>query len=192
MFISETFFDSTLFAYIILPFLIFIARILDVTIGTIRIVMVSKGQKLWAPILGFFEVLIWLIAIARIFQNLDNWMNYIAYAGGFATGNYIGLILEEKLAMGIVKIQIITRKSAGDLIINLKNAGYGITHHEAKGSSENVSIIYSIIKRNEIQKVENIVKSTNPKAFYSIEDVKSVSHGVFPVKEAARRWRKVK
>lgn len=192
MLISETFYDSTLFAYFILPFLIFLARIMDVTIGTIRIVMVSKGQKLWAPMLGFFEVLIWLIAISRIFQNLDNWVNYVAYAGGFATGNYIGLILEEKLAMGIVKIQIITRKSAADLIVNLRKAGYGITHHEAKGSNENVSIIYSIIKRNEIQKVENIVKTTNPKAFYSIEDVKTVSHGVFPVKAAVRRWRKGK
>ena len=192
MLISETFFDSTFFAYVVLPFLIFIARILDVSIGTIRIVMVSKGQKVWAPILGFFEVLIWLIAISRIFQNLDNWMNYVAYAGGFATGNYIGLIIEEKLAMGIVKIQIITRKNAADLIVNLRHAGYGITHHEARGSSETVSIIYSIIKRNEIQKVENIVKTTNPKAFYSIEDVKSVSHGIFPVREAVRRWRKGK
>jgi uncharacterized protein YebE (UPF0316 family) len=191
MFILEAIYNSSLFAYLILPFLIFLARILDVTIGTIRIVMVSKGQKFWAPILGFFEVLIWLIAISRIFQNLDNWVNYIAYAGGFATGNYIGLIIEERLAMGIVKIQIITRKSAADLIVNLKNAGYGITHHEAQGSSEFVSIIYSIIKRNEIQKVENIVKATNPKAFYSIEDVKSVSHGVFPVKTVVR-WRKGK
>jgi uncharacterized protein YebE (UPF0316 family) len=189
MFILETLYDSTLFSYIILPLLIVLARIMDVTIGTIRIVMVSKGQKLWAPILGFFEVLIWIIAISRIFQNLDNWVNYVAYAAGFATGNYIGLILEERLAMGIVKIQIITRKSAVDLIKNLKDAGYGITYHEAKGSSEIVSIIYSIIKRNEIQKVEKIVKATNPKAFYSIEDVKSVSHGVFPVKEVARRWR---
>jgi len=189
MFILETLYDSTLFSYIILPLLIILARIMDVTIGTIRIVMVSKGQKLWAPILGFFEVLIWIIAISRIFQNLDNWVNYVAYAAGFASGNYIGLLLEERLAMGIVKIQIITRKSAVELIENLKTAGYGITHHEAKGSSETVSIIYSIIKRTEIQKVEKIVKATNPKAFYSIEDVKSVSHGVFPVNEVARRWR---
>ncbi|HZH71554.1 MAG TPA: DUF2179 domain-containing protein [Mariniphaga sp.] len=192
MVIADTFIDSTFFTYVLIPFLIFIARILDVTIGTIRIVMVSKGQKLWAPLLGFFEILIWLIAISRIFQNLDNWMNYFAYASGFAAGNYIGLILEERLAMGIVKIQIITRKSADDLIVNLKNAGYGITHHEARGGKENVSIIYSIIKRTEIQKVENIVKETNPKAFYSIEDVKSVSHGIFPVKTVARRWRKGK
>ena len=192
MILAENFFDTNFFTYFLLPFLIFVSRILDVTIGTIRIVMVSKGQKFWAPLLGFFEVFIWLLAISRIFENLDNWTCYFAYAAGFAAGNYIGLIIEERLAMGIVKIQIITSRSAGDLIINLKNAGYGITHHEAKGSSESVSIIYSIIKRNEIQKVENIVKETNPKAFYSIEEVKSVSHGVFPVKTVARRWRKGK
>jgi uncharacterized protein YebE (UPF0316 family) len=192
MVLTDNFFDTAFFTYFLLPFLIFLSRIMDVTIGTIRIVMVSKGQKFWAPLLGFFEILIWLLAISRIFENLDNWACYFAYAAGFATGNYIGLIIEERLAMGIVKIQIITRKSADELIVNLKNAGYGITYHEAKGSSEDVSIIYSIIKRNEIQKVENIVKETNPKAFYSIEDVKSVSHGVFPVKTVARRWRKGK
>jgi uncharacterized protein YebE (UPF0316 family) len=192
MILADNFFDTTFFTYILLPFLIFISRIMDVTIGTIRIVMVAKGQKFWAPLLGFFEVFIWLLAISRIFENLDNWVCYVAYAAGFATGNYIGLIIEERLAMGIVKIQIITRRSATELIQNLKKAGYGITHHEARGSTENVSIIYSIIKRNEIQKVENMVKETNPKAFYSIEDVKSVRHGVFPVKTVARRWRKGK
>lgn len=188
MFLADNFFDTNFFTYFLLPFLIFISRIMDVTIGTIRIVMVAKGQKLWAPIMGFFEVFIWLLAISRIFENLDNWACYFAYAAGFATGNYAGLIIEERLAMGIVKIQIITRRSAVELIENLKNSGYGITHHDAKGSSENVSIIYSIIKRTEIQKVENIVKTTNPKAFYSIEDVKSVSHGVFPVKAVERWW----
>ncbi len=189
MILLENFYESALFTYFLLPLLIFSFRVLDVTIGTIRIVMVSKGQKMWAPVLGFFEMLIWLLAISKIFQNLDNWVCYVAYAGGFGTGNYIGLIIEERLAMGIVKIQIITRKSAGELIVNLKEAGYGITYHEAKGGSENVSIIYSIIKRHEIQKVENIVKATNPKAFYSIEDVKAVSQGIFPVRAVARRWR---
>lgn len=178
MIILETFYDSTFFTYFLLPFLIFISRIVDVTIGTIRIVMVSKGHKTWAPVLGFFEVFIWLVAITRIIQNLDNWLCYFAYAGGFATGNYIGLIIEEKMAIGIVKIQIITSREASNLIANLKSAGYGLTHHEAKGGNENVSIIYSIINRNEIPKVEEIVKTTNPKAFYSIEDVKSVSYGV--------------
>ena len=192
MIILSSFFDSDLFTFGILPFLIFLSRICDVTIGTIRIVMVSKGQKYWAPILGFFEVFIWLVAITRIIQNLDNWLCYIAYAGGFATGNYIGLIIEEKMAIGIVKIQIITSKEAKQLIENLKNAGYGITHHNAHGGKEEVSIIYTIIKRTEIQKVENIVKTTNPKAFYSVEDVKSVSHGIFPEKSVIQFWRKGK
>ena len=189
MILASTFYDSSLFTFAILPALIFISRVFDVTIGTLRIVMVSKGQKFWAPVLGFFEVLIWLIAISKIFQNLDNWVCYITYAAGFATGNYIGLILEEKLAVGIVKIQIITRKKANKLINNLITAGYGITHHEAEGSNETVSIIYSIINRKEIQKVEEIIVSTNPKAFYSIEDLKSVNKGIFPGKTI---WRKGK
>lgn len=192
MLLLANFFDSNLFTFGLLPFLIFLSRICDVTIGTIRIVMVSKGQKYWAPVLGFFEVFIWLVAITRIIQNLDNWLCYFAYAGGFATGNYIGLIIEEKMAIGIVKIQIITRKESKELIENLRNAGYGITHHEAQGGSEKVNIVYSIINRNEIQKVEDIVKTTNPKAFYSIEDVKSVSHGIFPEKTVMKFWRKGK
>jgi uncharacterized protein YebE (UPF0316 family) len=192
MIILDTFFSSDVFTFVVLPLLIFLSRIVDVTIGTIRIVMVAKGHKYIAPVLGFFEVFIWLLAITRIIQNLDNWVCYVAYAGGFATGNYIGLIIEEKVAIGIVKIQIITSKEASNLIANLKAAGYGLTHHEAKGGNENVSIIYSIIHRNEIQKVEDIVKNTNPKAFYSIEDVKSVSHGIFPEKTVMRFWRKGK
>jgi len=178
--------------YFLLPFLIFLARITDVTLGTIRIVMISKGHKMWAPLLGFVEIFVWLMAMTKIFENLDNWLCYVAYAGGFGAGNFIGLMIEEKLAVGIVKIQIITRKKADKLIENLKNEGYGITYHEARGSNDLVSIIYSIIKRHEIKKVENIVKSTNPKAFYSIEDVKSVSHGVYPIKTGSSRWRKGK
>ena len=186
---DTSFYDSNLFTYGILPGLIFLSRVIDVSFGTIRIVMVSKGHKLWAPILGFFEILIWLLAISRVFQNLDNWVCYVAYASGFACGNYVGLLIEEKLAVGIAKIQIITRKSANLLIENLIKAGYGITHHEAKGSTETVSIIYSIVNRKEIQKVQDIVNKTNPLAFYSVEDVKSVNQGIFTGRTV---WRKGK
>lgn len=189
MTLINTFYESSAFTYFLLPFLIFIARIIDVSIGTIRIVMIAKGQKFWAPILGFFEILVWLLAISRIFANLDNWVCYFGYAAGFATGNYIGLKLEEKLAMGIVKIQIITRKSADLLIEKLKEAGYGITHHNAKSSNEDVSILYSIIKRTDLIRVVDEIKKYNPKAFYSIEDVRFVSHGVFPAKTIGRRIR---
>lgn len=187
----QEFYDSGLFTYAILPLLIFMARIMDVTIGTMRIVMVAKGQKFWAPILGFFEVFIWIITMSKVMQNLDNWMCYIGYAGGFATGNWVGLILEEKLAMGIVKIQIITRKEASQLISALKDAGYGITHHDAHGANGIVSIIHTIVKRTDIDKVDNIIMTYNPKAFYSIEEIKFVSQGVFPI-QSAKRWRKGK
>ncbi len=192
MIFLTTFYESAAFTYFVLPFLIFLARIIDVTVGTIRIVMIAKGQKMWAPILGFIEIMVWLMAISRIFANLDNWVCYIAYGLGFAAGNFIGLKLEEKLAMGIVKIQIITRKTASQLIEKMKASGYGLTYHDAKGGSEDVSIIYSIIKRIELPKVVEQIKTYNPNAFYSIEDVRFVSHGIYPEKTPIRRMRKSK
>ncbi|NQU85235.1 MAG: DUF2179 domain-containing protein [Mariniphaga sp.] len=188
MILLDTFYETSLFTYLILPILIFIARIFDVTIGTVRIVMVSKGQKILAPILGFFEVLLWLIAISKIFENLDNWVCFVTYAAGFATGNYIGLIIEEKLAVGIVRIQIVTRTESSKLITSLKESGYGITHLNAQGSAENVSIIYTVLKRNDVPVVEGIIRKYNPNAFYSVEDVKYVNKGIFPIKQATR-WR---
>ena len=109
---DSSFFQSEMYMYFVLPFLIFLARICDVTIGTIRIILVSKGRKNMAPFLGFFEVFIWILAISRIMQNLNNPICYIAYAGGFAAGNYIGMMVEEKIALGVILIRIITHKEA--------------------------------------------------------------------------------
>ena len=166
--------------FVLLPLLIFFARIIDVSLGTLRIVMIAKGQKRIAPFLGFFEVLIWLIAIGRIMQNLDNWICYIAYAGGYATGNYVGMLIEEKLAVGIVKLQIITGCESGQLINTLKLAGYGITHHNAVGgaSGNMVSVIDSVVMRNDINKIVAIIKEYDPNAFYSIGDVRFVNKGL--------------
>jgi uncharacterized protein YebE (UPF0316 family) len=186
------FYHNDLFTFLFLPLLIFLARISDVTIGTIRIVMVAKGQKIIAPLLGFFEVLIWLMAISKIIQNLDNWVCYIAYGLGFATGNYIGLIIEEKLAVGIVQLQIITRAEAHKLIEKLKEEGYGITHQEAHGAVEEVSIIYSIVKRTELSHVVEIIRTYNPNAFYSVADVKFVNKGLYSQVNPMHHWRKGK
>lgn len=186
------FYHSDLFNYLVLPFLIFLARISDVSIGTIRIVMVAKGQKKIAPFLGFFEVLIWLIAISQIIKHLDNWVCYFAYGAGFAMGNYVGMIIEEKLAVGIVQLQIITRADAHKLIEKLKADGYGITHQEAHGAVEEVSIIYSIIKRTDLSKVDEIIQTYNPNAFYSIADVKFVNKGLYSKIDPMQYWRKGK
>lgn len=186
------FYHSDLFSYVVLPILIVLARISDVTVGTLRIVMVSKGQKRIAPLLGFFEVIIWLVTMSKIIQNMDNWVAYVAYGAGFASGNYIGLIIEEKLAVGIVHLQIITRTNADNLIAKLKAKGYGITYHDAHGANEKVAVIYSIIKRVDINEVIEIIRTYNPNAFYSIQEVKAVSRGVENPIKAMQSWRKGK
>lgn len=191
----EEFYTTNLFSYLVLPLLIVVARISDVSFGTLRIVTVSKGQKLIAPILGFFEVIIWLITMSKVIQNMENWVAYVAYGVGFAAGNYIGLIIEEKLAVGVVRLQIITRANADQLISKLRESGYGITYHEANGSEGKVAVIYSIIKRSNINKVVKLISTYNPKAFYSVEDVRLVSKDVYsptlPI-SPMKRWRKGK
>ncbi|UCB47036.1 MAG: DUF2179 domain-containing protein [Spirochaetota bacterium] len=177
-------FDSWTFTWIVLPILIFSARICDVSIGTIRIIFVSRGQKAIAPLLGFFEILIWLLAIGKIMQNLTNVMAYFAYAGGFATGNYIGIIIEEKLAVGNVIIRVITKKAADSLVEDLTNKGFGVTCLSAEGNEGPVNVIYSVIKRGDLDTVISAVKRFNPRAFYSIEDVRAVREGIFPLKRA--------
>ncbi len=114
-----SFFDSPLFTWGILPLLIFLARVCDVTIGTVRIMLLSKGRRLLAPMLGFVEVLIWLLAIRQIFNHLENVACYLAFAGGFAMGNYVGMCIEQKLAIGLDAVRIITKKDSQDLIVHL-------------------------------------------------------------------------
>lgn len=177
-------FDAWTFTWIILPLLIFCARICDVSIGTVRIIFISRGQKIIAPLLGFFEILIWLVAIGKIMQNLTNVIAYVAYAGGFAMGNFIGILIEEKLAVGMVIIRIITRKDASALIETLKSMGFGVTSIDAEGNEGPVNIVYSVLKRSDLESVIVIVEKYNPKAFYSIEDVRAVREGIFPLKRA--------
>ncbi|HYH03608.1 MAG TPA: DUF2179 domain-containing protein [Bacillota bacterium] len=175
--------NAEVFSWIVLPLLIFLARICDVTIGTIRIIFVSRGQKIFASLLGFCEVLIWLVAIGQIMKNLNNFACYIAYAGGFALGNYIGIALEAKLAMGVVLVRIITRHDGNELIAYLKEAGYGVTSIDAKGAIGPVHVVYTVIKRTALAEVVEIIHRFNPKAFYSVEDIRTVKEGVFPTKQ---------
>jgi uncharacterized protein YebE (UPF0316 family) len=195
---ESSFFDSSLFTYGIMPLLIFLARICDVSIGTMRIIFVSKGKRNIAPFLGFFEVLIWIIAVSKIMQNLDNYVNYIAYAGGFATGNFVGMLIEERLAVGIQMIRVITSQGGMDLLQTLNSRGYGATCVEAHGAKEKVHLIYTIVQRNDLKNVLDIINTFNPKAFYTIEDVRATNEGIFPhertntvftFSNVIRRWR---
>lgn len=171
--------DSPWFAWVVLPVLIFLARISDQTIGTVRLIFLSKGYKHLAPVLGFFEVIIWLITVSQIMQHLDNVLCYVAYGGGFAMGNYIGMTIEERLSIGNVMVRIIPRKDSQQLIKVLRESNYGVTAVPAEGSQGRVDIIFTIIKRKDIDHVASIINELNPAAFYTIEDIKSIKEGIF-------------
>lgn len=171
--------DSPWIIYGLIPVLIFLARIIDVSIGTVRIVYLIRGHKLLVAILGFAESIIWLVAVVQIMQNITNPLYYVTFAGGFATGNYVGLFIEEKLAIGNSILRIITQREASELVDKLNDAGFGVTHVDARGRTEEVKIIYSVVKRDDVKRVLKIVKETNPRAFYTIEDVQFVREGIY-------------
>ncbi|HAH97514.1 MAG TPA: hypothetical protein DHD79_06360 [Firmicutes bacterium] len=176
----DTLLNSGIFNWVVLPALIFLARVVDVSLGTIRIILVSKGQRFLAPLLGFFEAMIWLVAIGQVMQNLSNALCYLAYGAGFAIGNYVGIVLEERLAMGHSVIRIVTAKETTPLVDKLVEAQYGVTSVEAKGATGDVMLIYTIIKRKDLPEVVRIINEFDKKAFYSIEDARTAKEGVFP------------
>ena len=177
-------FDFDLYTWIIIPFLIFLARVADVSLGTIRLIFISRGMKYIAPVVGFFEILIWLLAIGQIMTNLSNPVCYIAYAGGFAMGNYVGMVIAEKLSLGVVLIRIVTKKDATELEESLKYADYGVTSVDGHGSTGQVMILFTIVPRREANKVVDLIKQFNPRAFYTIEEVGFVEKGILPPKQA--------
>ena len=176
-------FEPGFFSFVVLPLLIFLARILDVSLGTLRIIFITKEMKYIATLVSFFEVLIWLMAITQIMQNLTNLITYIAYAGGFAMGTLVGIIIDEKLAMGYLSVVVITKKDPTGLIEKLETTHFRTTTIDAKGEETNVEMIFVIVKRKELQKVLRMIRKFDSKAFYSIEDVKDLRHIHLPSKK---------
>ena len=169
-----------IFEYVILPILIFCARICDVTLGTIRVIFISKGIKYIAPCIGFFEVIIWLLAIGQVMNNLTNAVAYIAYGAGFASGTFIGMVIEERISIGLASVRIITKDDPTSVIAYLRSHNYGVTSVDGEGGTGPVKMVFTIIKRQDIPHVVGIIKEFHPGAFYSVEEVKSVAEGVFP------------
>lgn len=167
------------FNWLILPLLIFISRLADVSLATLRHIFVSKGFKKLVPVLGFFEVLIWLIAIRQVFSNLNNIACFIAWAGGFSAGTYLGMYIEEKLALGMQIIRIITNENTDKLVEAFKKCNQGITIVDGQGAIGKVKLIYTLVKRTNKSEIIKLIHENTPDAFYSVEDVKSSSHGIF-------------
>ena len=165
---------------LLIPLLIFVAEACVVTIGTLRIIFVGRGYKVLAPIFGFFEILLWLIAMRLVMQNLSDWMCFIAFALGFTLGNLFGILIEKKLAMGTVIVRVITHRDAAPLIKQLRLANFGVTGVEGQGASGKVQIVMTVVKRKQLPEIVALIETHHPNAFYAVDDVQSACEGIFP------------
>jgi len=186
---------EVLFSYPFLPFFVFFARICDVTLGTLRIVFISKGKKRLAPIFGFLEVLIWITVIGQILQySAGDIICYIAYAGGYAAGSYIGLTVEERLALGLHLIRVFTKKDGTELVHLLNANNFGATTAVGRGEEGNVHIVETIVNRHNSTRAQALITDYDASAFYVVSDVRSVQRGIFTSARGNifNRWRQGK
>jgi uncharacterized protein YebE (UPF0316 family) len=179
----ETFFIESLgiepfyYQWVILPLMVFLARIGDVSLATMRIMLLMSGRRQIAPLLGFLESLIWIMAIGQIIRSVNSPLAYIAYAAGFGTGTYVGMWLEGRLALGKVIVRVITRRDATELIKVLMQSRFGFTNIVAEGRRGNVNVIFSVVRRKDLPELVQLIEAHNPNAFYTIENVRYASNG---------------
>jgi len=172
--------QTDLYTWIILPLLIFVARVIDVGLGTLRIIFTARGKRQLAPLLGFVEVFIWVAVISQMVRGVNHVVAYLAYAAGFAAGNYVGMWIENRLALGTVVLRIILAQSGDELADALHAAGYGVTRVDGQGANGPVKLIYTIVRRKDLPGVLEVIHTTTPKAFVAIEEVRSTEQGIFP------------
>ncbi|HEX8038564.1 MAG TPA: DUF5698 domain-containing protein [Chryseosolibacter sp.] len=174
------------FSFIVLPLLIFLARIGDVSINTVRIIYVLGGRKFTSTLLGFFESFIWLMAIRQIFEHLDNWICYFAYPAGFAAGIFVGMIIEEKIAYGKVIVRIITRKDVGGLLAHLNKHNMRFTYVKAEGPDGQENLVFTVLQRERLEQLLEKLKEILPTAFYTVEKVNRAAESGAVVEQSAR------
>ncbi len=187
-FIEDLGFSENIFSYLILPLLIFLARICDVSINTIRIIYMLGGRRYTSTLLGFFESFIWLMAIRQIFSHLDNWVCYIAYPAGFASGIFVGMIIEERIAYGKVIVRIITRKDVLPLLAYLHEQHFRYTRVNAEGPDGPETLVFTVLNRERLDELIEKLRAILPTAFYTIEKVKAAGEGsIFPEERGGSR-----
>jgi len=183
--------DTWLITWIFVPLLIFIARVTDVSIGTFRIILVSKGKKGAAAFLGFIEISIWLLAISQVFQHLSNIACFLAYGLGFAFGNFIGILIDEKIGLGLQAVRIITRNTIDVLPMALRDAGFGTTVIKATGGKGQVNIIFSIVPRKQVKFLLSLAHEIDPDIFISLQDIRSAGSGYMPLRTPLFGWQRL-
>ncbi|MGD8320008.1 MAG: DUF5698 domain-containing protein [Gemmatimonadota bacterium] len=166
------------------PILIFFLRITDVSMATVRMLLIVRGAKVVASLIGFFEVSIWIFAVASVVQHLTSPWHLVGYAAGFATGNYVGMLIEERLALGVATIQTIVRSGAEVLAEALRGRGFAVTEVDGRGKEGPVTLLYSAIARRRLDAYVAEVQRDNPDAFLIVEAPRAVMRGwMFPMRK---------
>ena len=156
---------------------IFLLRVMDMTLDTLRVLMVMRGRKGIAWGLGFFQAAIFILAITRVLANLNNPLNVIGYAAGFATGNVVGMWIEERLAIGHIHLSIFSPRRGAALVERLRTDGYAVTELSGRGKDGMVSLLHCNILRKNVERVNRIVKEIDEEAFITAEEIRPVRHG---------------
>jgi uncharacterized protein YebE (UPF0316 family) len=172
---------TELFASMWGPIIIFGLRIIDVSLATLRMLLTMRNARKAVPLIGLFESLIWVVAVGTAIQNLHSIWHVLGYAGGFATGTFVGLWIEGKLAVGLATVRIISKGSGGVLAETLRDRGYGATEFEGKGREGRVDLIYTLVRRRQIPTVLAQVEALDPSAFITVEEPRIMRRGwMFP------------
>ena len=158
---------------------IFAAKIAHVSFGTIRIIYLTRGKAYAAAAVGFFEVIIYLIALNMVLQNIDRWQNILIYGLGFAAGNLVGSMIEEKIAIGYVNAQVVTIDECNGLEENLRDRGYGVTSMPCYGKEGPHRTLQVMLKRKELPDFLKEMKDYDPEAFITIYDTRKIMGGYF-------------
>jgi len=181
---------------ILTPLLIFLARITDVSMGTVRLICVTRGQRLVAIVLGFFELLIWVFAVSSVFAHLDRWINIVAFAGGFAAGNALGMSIEARLALGVQTLSFISRGRANAVAERLRYAGLPVTTMVGSGRDGPVVLCMAVVPRRQTPTTIKMAKEIDPEVVVTVEDVRQTTAvhtgtygpGKIPMILAERLW----
>ena len=164
-------------------FLIFAARVLDMSIATIRLLLLVRGKRFQAAVIGFFEVLIYILALNMVVNNLDNIFNLLVYSLGFAAGNYVGSYVEEKMALGHATVQVIPKEKDEDMAAELRKLGYGVTVVTGSGREGPRRILIITIKRKSLPELMRVIDELDRDSFVTVMDTQFI-HGGFWEKKA--------
>ena len=157
--------------------MIFGLRVADMSLDTIRVLFVVRSKKLLVWVLGFFQSLIFVVAISSVLTQLDNILNVFGYAMGFATGNVVGMLIESRLAIGHVLVTIISSSRGAVIAEHLRESGYAVTEIAGRGKNGTVFELHASVLRKDVTKIETVILEADPQAFITAEDVRPVRRG---------------